>query len=118
MLAVNVYIPAIAVVIDGLVGLCNEDVKALGPVQLHDVAPVAPPVNVNVLPAQIGLGLADAVTPVGTVFTVTAKVFALLAPQALSAVTDMFPEVEPKVTVIPVVPCPAVMVAPEGTVHV
>ncbi len=29
------------------------------------VAPVAPPVNVNVFPAQIGLGLADAVTAVG-----------------------------------------------------
>src|SRR3989304_4860166 len=63
LLAVSVYIPAIAVVIDALVGLCNEEVKALGPVQLHVVAPVAPPVKVNEAPAQIGLGLADAVTP-------------------------------------------------------
>src|SRR3990170_2769918 len=87
LLAVKVYIPAIAVVIDALVGLCREEVKALGPVQLHVVAPVAPPVNVNVAPAQTGFGLADAVTTVGTVFTVTEAVFTAVAePQELLAV--------------------------------
>ena len=55
-------------VIDALVGLCKVEEKALGPVQLQLVAPVAPPVNVNVAPAQIGFGLADAVTPVGMVY--------------------------------------------------
>jgi hypothetical protein len=39
-------------------------------------------------------------------------------PQVLSAVTHTLPEAEPKVTVMPVVPCPAVTVAPGGTVHV
>jgi len=50
-----------------MVGLCDEDEKLLGPVQLHASAPVAPPVNVKVLPSQIGLGAAEAVTAVGTV---------------------------------------------------
>ena len=59
----------------------------MGPVQLQLVAPVAPPVKVKVAPAQIGLGLADAVTPVGTVFTVTEAVFTAVAePQELLAV--------------------------------
>lgn len=48
-----------------MVGLCNEEVKPLGPVQLQAVAPVAVPVKVNVLPTQIGFGEADALTPVG-----------------------------------------------------
>ena len=70
-----------------MVGLCNDEVKLLGPVQLQVVAPVAPPVNVNVLPSQIGFGVADAVTPVGTVFTVTdtlAQEVVLQDPSALT----------------------------------
>jgi len=47
----------------------------------------------------------------------TAKVLAALAPQVLSAVTSISPELLPKVTVMDVVPAPAVMLAPEGTVH-
>ena len=71
-----------------MVGLCDEEEKLFGPVQLQLVAPVAPPVNVNVLPAQIGFGLADAVTPVGTVLTVTEAVFTGAAePQELLAVS-------------------------------
>ena len=51
------------------------------------VAPVAPPVKVSVLPAQIGLGAAEADTPVGTVFTTTEAVFAAVAaPHVLLAV--------------------------------
>ena len=49
-----------------IVGLCEDEVKLLGPVHCHPSALVAPPVKVKVLPAQIGLGLGDAVTPVGT----------------------------------------------------
>jgi hypothetical protein len=49
-------------------GFCEVEVKLLGPDQLQDVAPVAPPVSVNVFPAQRGFGLAEAVTDVGTVF--------------------------------------------------
>ena len=70
-------------------GLCKVEVKLLGPAQLHAVAPVAPPVNDNVEPAQIGFGEADAVTPVGTVLTVTDAVFTAAAePQALLAVKE------------------------------
>jgi hypothetical protein len=54
----------------------------------------------------------------GVVFTVKAKVAAVDVPQAFVAVTVTFPDVEPEVTVIDVVPCPAVIVAPVGTVHV
>ena len=80
--------PAPAVVILVMAGLCDDEVKLLGPVQLQFVAPVAPPVNVNVLPSQIGLGLANAVTPVGTVFTVTDAVLTAVAdPQELVAVS-------------------------------
>jgi hypothetical protein len=43
---------------------------------------------------------------------------AVEVPQAFEAVTVTFPEVDPKVTVALVVPCPAVIVAPAGTVHV
>lgn len=43
---------------------------------------------------------------------------AVLVPQVFDAVTQMFPPVAPKVTVILVVPCPELMVAPPGTVHV
>ena len=58
-----------------MVGLCNDEVKPLGPVQLQFVAPVALPVRVNGHPDGAGLGLAEAVTPVGIVFTVTEVVF-------------------------------------------
>jgi hypothetical protein len=40
-----------------------------------------------------------------------------LVPQALPAVTHTVPEELPKVIVANLVPCPAVMVAPEVTVH-
>lgn len=67
LLAANVYIPAPAVEMPAMVGLCKVEVKALGPVQFQLVALVAAPVKVNVLPTQIGLGTAEAVTAVGTV---------------------------------------------------
>jgi hypothetical protein len=60
--------------------------------------------------------------PVGTeVVTVTAKlpnVTPVPFPQTLLGVTVTFPEVDPHVTVIELLPCPAVMLAPAGTVHV
>jgi hypothetical protein len=55
------------------------------------------------------------------VFTVTAKlpnVTPVPLPHTLLGVTVTFPEVDPHVTVIELLPCPAVMLAPDGTVHV
>jgi hypothetical protein len=51
---------------------------------------------------------------------VTARVLAALVPQLLPAVTVILPfwPAAPDVTVSLFVPCPAVMVHPEGTVHV
>ena len=53
-------------------------------------------------------------------FTVTAKLEAADVPHELPAVTAMFPfcPAFPEVTVILVVPCPAVIVQPVGTVQV
>ena len=100
-----------------MVGLCNDEEKLFGPVQLQLVAPVAPPVKVNVLPSQIGFGLADTVTAVGMGVNVIAKVCAALVPQLLLAVTLTLPLEVPKVITMPVVPCPAVILVPEGTVQ-
>ena len=61
---------------------------------------------------------ADTVGAAGVEMIVTAKVRAVPDPQPLSAVTEMFPELDPKVTVICVVFCPAVMEAPLGTLQV
>ena len=72
-------------VIPLIVGFCKVEVKPLGPLQFHEVAPVALPDKDNVAPAQTGLGLADADTPVGAVSTVTAIV-AVDEPQALLAI--------------------------------
>ena len=40
-----------------------------------------------------------------------------LVPHKLPAVTETFPELVPKFTEILVVPCPATMTAPAGTLH-
>ena len=45
----------------------------MGPVQLQLVALVAASVKVNVLPTQIGLGVAEALTAVGTVHPMQPK---------------------------------------------
>ncbi len=50
--------------------------------------------------------------------TATARVDAELVPQLEDAVTLTLPDVLPKFTDIEVVPCPAVMLDPEGTVQV
>jgi len=54
----------------------------------------------------------------GILRTVTASMLAPLVPQLLLAVTVTLPDVVPMVTVIEVVPVPAVIVAPAGTVQV
>ena len=54
----------------------------------------------------------------GVELTVIACEEAEDVPHVFEAVTDTFPDVEPNVIVALVVPCPAVTVAPAGTVHV
>ncbi len=54
----------------------------------------------------------------GTVNMLTAIEAAVPLPHVLVGVTVTFPAVEPKVTVMLLVPVPAVMLAPAGTVQV
>ena len=54
----------------------------------------------------------------GAPFKVIAKVEAALVPQLFVAVTLTLPEVDPKSTVIDVVPWPDTIVAPDGTLQV
>jgi len=61
------FVPVILVIV---VSSLNE-IKPFGPVQLHDVTSVPPPVNTKVFPVHIGFGEADAVIPDGVGFTVT-----------------------------------------------
>ena len=56
-------------------------------------------------------------TPVGSVFTVIGVV-AIALPQPLVPVTETFPELAPKSTLIAFVPCPDWIVAPVGTLQV
>ena len=49
--------------------------------------------------------------------TLTARHFCGLVLQLLLAVTQTFPPEVANVTVMDVVPCPAVILAPAGTVH-
>ncbi len=72
---------------DGIFGLCADDEKLLGPLQLQVLTPLPLPLSVTASPAQAGLGEADAATPDTPGETVTANVW-LLLPQALAAVTE------------------------------
>ena len=53
----------------------------------------------------------------GRALSVTAKLTGVPTPHALVSVTLTFPAVVPNVTVMAFVPCPAVIVAPAGTVQ-
>lgn len=56
-----------------IVGFCKVEEKELGPVQAHEVALVAVPIRVKALPSQMGLGVAEAETPDGTVQPIQPK---------------------------------------------
>ena len=80
--------------------------------------------TLKVCPARAGHWLAVPVIVPGVVgvpgLTITGKILAALVPHELPAVTVIFPfcPVAPVVTVIEVVPAPAVIVQPVGTAHV
>ena len=84
------YTPAPRAVIFAMVGLCKEEVNELGPVQLQVRTSVAAPVRVNVLPTQIGSGLADALTPVGTVIPQPQTKLAVAVPEQLPEVKETY----------------------------
>ena len=80
---------------------------------------VGPAVKVMLVPAQMVVAVELAVTDVVTTeFTVTLVEEIVPLPQVLVGVTVTVPLVVPMVTVMLLVPEPAVMLAPDGTVHV
>ena len=77
--------------------------------------PVAVPVSVRFAPLHIGLGVAEAVTDVGVVLTVTAVVTAVVLPQELVAVIVYTPALVVTTPVTPVTSDEgAVMAVPPG----
>ena len=85
--------------------------------------PKLPPVTVRILEMPLHVLLLVIATPAGAVdrlFTVTARVLAVLVPQLLPAETLILPfcPAEPVVTVIEIVPAPPVIDQPVGTVQV
>ena len=83
--ATSVYIPAEAVPTVNDAGTRSVEVNPFGPLHEYDVAPVAAPVSVNVLPEHIDVADGVAVTLVGTLFTVTGVVVIVDVPHPLAA---------------------------------
>jgi hypothetical protein len=72
---------------------------------------------VKLLPGQATEGPEIGPGTAGTEPGVTALQVKTLQPQPLHALTQIFPEVLPAITVMFVVPCPELIVQPLGTVH-
>ena len=85
LVAVSVYMPAEAVLTVKPAGLRSVDVNDDGPLHAYEVAPVATPVSVSVLPEQSVRAEGAALTVVGAVFTATAEVVTVVEPHALVA---------------------------------
>ena len=98
--------------------LVEDPVQPDGKVQVYEVAPLTEDMlNVFELPEQIVVLPVIAPGCVGAdVVTVTDRVWALLEPQELFAMTCMFPDVAPGITTIELVV--EVPVQPEGNVQV
>ena len=93
-------------------------VQPAGMVQVYEVAPLTAVIEyVIVLPGHTDVGPDIAPGVAGVAPGETATHVNPLHPHPLHARTQTLPEVEPAVTVILVVPCPAVIVHPPGTVH-
>lgn len=85
LVAESVYIPADSVETENEAGLSEVEEKLLGPLHANDVAPVAAPVSVNVLPVHNVVEDDVAETPDGEVLIVTAVVATVVVPQLLVA---------------------------------
>lgn len=111
--------PAPAAVIDETDGLCCDELKLLGPLQLQVFTPLPLPLRVTLSPTQAGFGEAVAVTPDTPGDTVTAKLWPLL-PQVLEADTETVygPPAVVQFTLMDVEPCPLVIVPPPETLQV
>ena len=96
----------------------NEKPLVIPPVQEYDVAPV--PLNVTVVPAQTDEEGAAVAPTVGARLglMVIAIDDAVPLPQELTGVTEIFPELEPKRTLILVVFCPDTIDEPDGILQV
>jgi hypothetical protein len=91
-----------------------------GAVQVYELAPDTGLIEYRRLTELSQTDELPVIAPAATVegATVMARLDGEPLRQLLAGVTPILPEVEPKVTVIEVVPWPAVIVAPEGHVHV
>ena len=101
---------------------CPDTIVApAGTVQVYVVAPETAAIEYvfDVEASQIAAvpDIAPGVAGAALV-NVTGKVAAVDVPHEFVAVTVTFPDVEPNETVALVDPCPDVIVAPAGTVHV
>lgn len=98
-------------------GLCTDAVAGLPDGNVH--AYVSPEVTAENTAGEFTLGVPGfTVKEASRALTVTVVEDADEVPHVLLATTDTCPELFPKVTVMEFVPCPAVIVAPPGTVHV
>ena len=109
--------PLVALAVALIEFVVDVPVQPPGNVQVYDVAPATAVIEyVFVVPEQIVTVPEIVPGVVGIVFTTTANVCALEFPQALFAVTVMFPEVALAVALIEFVV--DVPVQPPGIVHV
>jgi hypothetical protein len=84
---VNEYVPAAATVTPGIVGFCNAEENAFGPVHEYVAPATAVVVRFNVCPTHNG-ELDEAVGVAGIEFTVTTTVPKALGQPATVAVTE------------------------------
>jgi hypothetical protein len=87
------------------------------PPELQTYVDAPDAVSTSLFPMQIVPDAAVALT-VGAGVTVMVRLVVPLDPQGLDAYTVTLPEVFPAVTFIEVVPCPELIIVPDGVLHV